>query len=567
MKKIKIAVLSLFIGTSFTSCNFLDKEPTSLTPETFYSNETEAFSALTSVYANLLQSPFYGSDYLFLIGGDDLEHFGGTGRSPRTGLICNNANNADPLVSALWFDLYSGIDRANLFIENVDRTPDMDANLKVQYKAEARFLRAYYYSVLVTCWGDVPFKTTSTQSVNNLALPRTNKQVIYDFITQEMSEAANNLKSAADLNYLPGRISKSAAWGILARVCLFRAGECYRDNEQPNEEKRKEYFTQASKFAQMVMNEGHDLAPNYWDVFIDLCSDQYNTTAKESIWEIEFAGNRSTDTRTEGRIGNIIGIPAPDLSSTTLKGKDNPGFSYAFIYSTPKLLDLYEKNGDTERCDWNIAPFSYIQSTSGDRPVVSRLFEYGKKGTLQYPSYEYGPLDIEKTQAESDKNRARACAKFRREYEKSDPRAKNDTPINFPVLRYSDVLLMIAEAENEINSAPTPLAYECINKVRTRAGIAPLANLTKDEFREAMKDERAMELCFEYTRRFDLIRWGEYVQKMNEQAPIAQAGIQWTQGPANVYTYFKISSAYNYFPIPASEMSVNSEIKINNPGW
>ena len=91
---------------------------------------------------------------------------------------------------------------------------------------------------------------------------------------------------------------------------------------------------------------------------------------------------------------------------------------------------------------------------------------------------------------------------------------KNYTSLNFPLLRYSDVLLMVAEAENEISSSPTTLAYKCLNDVRNRAGIAPYeeGSLSKEAFRQAVKDERAMELCFEHTRRHDLIRWGEYVK-------------------------------------------------------
>ena len=141
--------------------------------------------------------------------------------------------------------------------------------------------------------------------------------------------------------------------------------------------------------------------------------------------------------------------------------------------------------------------------------------------------------------------------------------------MNFPVLRYADVLLMIAEAENEVNNGPTPLAYKCIQAVRNRAHIDPLPEtLDVDEFRQAVKDERAMELCFEYTRRFDLIRWGEYVKNMNELAPRAQRAENWTGGDKySVYTYFQITDAYNYFPIPDSEMAVNKAITKNNPGW
>lgn len=568
MKTIKIAIISAFIGLGFASCDFLDKEPTYLTPQTYFTNESEAFSFLTGVYSILQQSPFYGNEYLYLIGGDDLGHFGGVGRTPRVGgLICNNASSGDPTVSMFWFLLYSGIDRANTFIESVDATPTMEANVKAQYKAEARFLRAFYYFNLVECWGDVPFRTSSTQSVNGLSAPRVDKQIIYDFIVKEMSEAANDLKKFNEMGNKPGRITKSAAWGTLARVYLFRAGECYRDNQTPDETKRTEYFKEASKYGQLVMGEGHELVDDYWRIFIDLSEDKYNSTGKyESIWEAEMAGNRSTDVRVEGRIGNVIGIQGPDLSITTLSGKENPGFGYAFIWTTPKLLEIYEANGDTERCDWNIAPFAYTQLTSGTKAVNGRKFEFGKKGTLKYPCFEYGAGDVENTQAQSDQARSRTAAKYRREYE-AEPKSKNDTPINFPILRYADVLLMIAEAENEVNSAPNTLAYQCLNDVRERVGIAKLENIDKDAFREAIKNERAMELCFEYTRRFDLIRWGEYVSKMNEQVSIALAGNGWPQGKINVWTYFRISSAYNYFPIPLSEMAVNKEITKNNPGW
>ncbi|MDD4533871.1 MAG: RagB/SusD family nutrient uptake outer membrane protein, partial [Prevotella sp.] len=138
---------------------------------------------------------------------------------------------------------------------------------------------------------------------------------------------------------------------------------------------------------------------------------------------------------------------------------------------------------------------------------------------------------------------------------------------NFPILRYADVLLMVAECENEINNGPTALSYQCINDVRQRAGITALSGLSQEDFRQAVKDERGMELCFEMTRHFDLIRWGDFVKNMNELAPLAKSGTNWTLGPSNTYTYFQVSSAYNYFPIPSSEMAVNNQITKNNPGW
>lgn len=310
----KIIIFSLMaLSLSTSSCDFLDKEPTETTSGSYFKNETETESFLRGVYAILTQTSFYGNNYLFLARGDDLEAYGGAGRSPVTsGLCCNNATTSDPAVAAFWYSLYSGINRANILLENINDVPDLsEANRKV-YTAEARFLRAFYYFNLVECWGDVPFRTASTQSVNGLQIARTPKAEIYDFICKEMEESAGDLLNASDIDYLPGRVTKSAAWGILARVYMFRAGEHFRDGTAPDEAAIKNYFTKADEFATKVKEQGgHDLAPHYWDYFIDQCANRYNTTAKESIWEAEFTGNYSTDTRTEGRIGNLIGIQAP----------------------------------------------------------------------------------------------------------------------------------------------------------------------------------------------------------------------------------------------------------------
>ena len=572
MKALKITIIALLAGFSMASCDFLDKEPTKLTPENYFNTPAEANSFLTGVYAILSQPTFYGGDYMYLVAGDDLSHYGGSGRGPAsTGLICNNATTSDNAVTAFWYALYSGINRANMFLENIDKVTGFDSGVKEQYIAEARFLRAFYYFNLVECWGDVPFKTVSTQSVTNLNIPRTDKQEIYDFIVSEMADAAETgLKSAADLAYKPGRISQSTAWGILARVYLFRAGEHYREDRNATQAEKKDYFERASFSAQKVLTAGHKLAANYWDPFIDMCSDKYNTTANESIWEAEFAGNNTSDTQAEGRIGNIIGLAGPDMSSKSdVVGSKDPGYAYAFIYSTPKLYNLYVNNGDTKRFNWSIAPFEYKEAGGKNTGVTHREFEQGKlaevmsqygqeRGTYQYAG------DTEKTTA--TKNYSRMCGKYRREYE-ADKKDKNYTAINFPILRYADVLLMIAEAENEANDGPTARAYQCLKEVRDRAGLSELSDMTQAEFRQTVKDERAMELCFEYTRRFDLIRWGEYVKNMRALVTEAQSGNNWTQGPTNVYTYFNISSTYNYFPIPDAEMSVNKDITQNNPGW
>lgn len=577
MKSIKTTIILLAALLSLGSCDFLDKEPTSATSDTYLKTETEATSFLKGIYAIITQQSYYGGNYFYLVGGDDLEHYGGSGRAPLNGgLICNNATSSDSYVTSFWYTLYAGVNRANILLSQIEDIKDMKpANLK-RYTAEARFLRAFYYFNLVECWGDVPFYTEPVLDVKNLQRAVTPRAEIYDFICKEMEESAEDLPTASALGYEPGRVSKSAAWGILARVYMFRAGEFHRMKVAENKAETKKYFTEAGKFAKMVMTQGHGLAPNYWDYFIDQCADRYNTTANESIWEAEFAGDGKGTLSTEGRVGNIIGIQAPDLSSKTdYVGSKDPGFGYAFFWSTPKLYELYTSNNDIKRMNWSIAPFRYTQSEKGG-PVDGREFEKGKIAEVkkQYwdQSFQYGETDSKSKIGDREKTSAtsmydRNCGKWRREYE-ADKKNKNLTAINFPILRYSDVLLMIAECENETHSQPTTDAYNCINEVRKRAGISKLPqNLDTEDFRQAVKDERAMELCFEMTRRFDLIRWGEYVQNMNALVSRAQTGYNWNLGPDNVFTYFNITEAYNYFPIPALEMSVNKLITKNNPGW
>lgn len=577
MKSIKTTIILLAALLSLGSCDFLDKEPTSATSDTYLKTETEATSFLTGIYAILTQQSYYGGNYFHLVGGDDLEHYGGSGRDPLNGgLICNNATSSDSYVASFWYTLYAGVNRANILLSQINDINDMKpANLK-RYTAETRFLRAFYYFNLVECWGDVPFYTDPVLDVKNLQRAVTPRAEIYDFICKEMEESAEDLPTASSLNYEPGRVSKSAAWGILARVYMYRAGEFHRMKVAENKEDTKKYITEASKFAKMVMTQGHNLAPNYWDYFIDQCADRYNSTANESIWEAEFAGNGKGTMTTEGRVGNTIGIVAPDLSAnSSYVGKKDPGYGYGQFWSTPKLYELYTSNNDINRMNWSIAPFKYTQSVKGGA-VDGREFEVGKLAEVkdQYwnESFQYGETEPGATIGDREKKTAskyydRCCAKWRREYE-ADKKNRNLTAINFPILRYSDVLLMIAECENETHSQPTTEAYNCINEVRKRAGIDELPqNMNTEDFRQAVKDERAMELCFEMTRRFDLIRWGEYVQNMNALVQRAQSGENWNLGPNNVHTYFNISEAYNYFPIPALEMSVNKLITKNNPGW
>lgn len=576
MKTIKY-ILSLFLIVNIVSCDFLEKEPYELTPETYFNNEAELNTFLLGVYNPLMQEFFYGNYYpLYIAGGDDLTFYQRS--NAYNSILCANANSSTPDILTYWRILYDGINRANMLLENADNNTDIDINVRNRAKAEALFLRSFYYFNLVQGWGDVPLRLESTKTVEGLSIPRTDKEVIYDRIIEDIKSIITSLPKANELTNT-GKISQSTAQGILARIYLFRAGEHYRDNKSAGT-KEQEYFKEAKYWAEQVKASGlHDLVKPYSRVFLDMCEDKYNSTGvRESLWEAELAGNRINSANySAGRIGNTIGFGSTvDFSSSTtykdFTGMRNPGYSYRFSYASLKLYDMYEAQketgeiyGDTARGNWNIAPYEYAYGTGSPTPVTGRIYFHGKR-PAGLNSVDGMPC-TDYTEAESV-NKTRCAAKYRREHEVVTPKNKNYTPINFPILRYSDVLLMLAEAENEING-PTALAYECINEVRKRADIKNIEvlkpGLDKTGFREAIKDERAMELCFEALRRWDLIRWGEFHKKMNEMVTYTtQTG--WNNGHKYAAAYYKVPESYVYFPIPAWEMSTNKQMT-QNPGW
>src|SRR5690606_3298879 len=241
-------------------------------------------------------------------------------------------------------------------------------------------------------------------------------------------------------------------------------------------------------------------------------------------------GNKIGNIDQAGMVGIENGIECPD---------ERIGYSGGAMRVTAKLYDLFGQK-DTMRRDWSISPYRFVVSAGATQ----------KQYYIATQLYDRNP------------------GKWRREYE-TGTRARSANSTNFPIIRYSDVLLMKAEAENEVNESPTTAAYEAINQVRRRAFGQPLnvanadsdapVGLNKMAFLDYIRDERLREFCFEGTRKHDLIRWGIYVPIMNAlgreisvNAPAAHryggnAGLNTTE--RNVL-----------FPIPNTELTINKQI-------
>jgi hypothetical protein len=209
------------------------------------------------------------------------------------------------------------------------------------------------------------------------------------------------------------------------------------------------------------------------------------------------------------------------------------------------LYDKYSPISDTVRRNWNMPEYTYSANTS---PRTSTVIPTGTK------TFE------------------RDCGKWKRDFEKVLPKQRDWGPTNFPVLRYADVLLMYAEAENEIDGplVGTVTARDYINKVRVRSQaqiIFPSLVTSKAACRQIIMDERARELCFEGLRKFDLIRWGIFNSQM-DFTRIAISNSSATTGNKAHYleAYNNVMLRDTLLPIPSVELSVNN-LMTQNPGW
>jgi hypothetical protein len=519
MKKTLITIITCAGVLCSTSCKkFLDTTPTDfVSPANYYQNEEQVNAALTGVYDNLGKTATYGRYLWFEMDIADDSFYALPSSVQDLGLY--NYNTSDAKLIATWTALYQGVNQANMLLDNIDKAT-MSQVAKDNARGQALFLRAYYYFVLVNNWGDVPLRLTATASVSETNFPKSPYRTVYAQIVADMEKAADLVSPITAYSY-NSRVTKSVVWGMLARVNLKMAGAPMRDVSR---------FAEARKWANKVMTEApHSLNPDYKQVFKNMSAHIYDL--KESIWEVEF--NLKNGTQDEGgSVGVINGI-----------GTTNPtvGYSYGAKHATARYYNSFAAN-DLRR-DWSISPYSYTSSTSAVQIPFTAAQIYN-----------------------------RFDAKWRREFEGNTTKFTNTSAINFPLLRYSDVLLMFAEADNEVNG-PTAACYNAVNQVRERAYGVPLglataaqadlpANLDKNTFRDAVRKERSLELGYEGLRRFDLIRWSVFLPTMKAVAN------EITTGAGSTYSYGarsgqNVSDRDTLFAIPAKELSVNASITQN----
>lgn len=502
------------------SCSkFLSTSPEDfLSPINYYETEEQLQAALNGVYSRLQQDGLYGAN---LWSYQDIadEFFWSltnvTQTSPNIAIYKHTTS--DSQVKSLWQICYEGIGQANTLLANINK-PAMDEKRRDVIQGEALFLRAYYYFLLVSRFGQVPMTLEPITSPTGNNMPASSIREVYDRIILDMETAEKLVLPIQNIGY-GGRVSKSAVRGILARVNLYMAGYPLQD---------KSRLTETVKWTSMLMeDEVHKLNPDYTDIFKRYARDEYDIG--ESIWEVEFWGNRADAYLSSGRLGSRNGI---EMRSNNYL--DSIGFAYGQVSALARLYRRYE-SGDTRR-DWAIAPFRFSSSGKHTNWKTNELYE-------------------------------RNCGKWRREYEVVKPKNKNYTPQNFPILRYADVLLMHAEAVNELEGPSA--ALPALNEVRARANASLYegANAITDKYllRGEIREERSRELCFEGLRKMDLIRWGIFLDTMYWLG-IEIAG----EVPASKiyapYAAQNVSERHLLLPVPSYELTLNRSL-VQNPNW
>jgi len=219
----------------FSACKkFLEETPTGfLNPTNYYQSVDQLNHARAMVYAVLGTNALYGFNGLFLYGwqGDE----GTTGRTSYIGFPFpvgyTDITSSSTYITALWTNLFDGVNKANNVIANVDNNPALDSSFRKTTKGEVLFLRGYYYFMLVQNFGAVPLKTLPTTNVDDVNASRASIAEVYAQIIKDMEAAEKLVPDITTLGY-GGAISKSAVRGILARVNMYMAGAPLRDKSR-----------------------------------------------------------------------------------------------------------------------------------------------------------------------------------------------------------------------------------------------------------------------------------------------------------------------------------------------
>ncbi len=409
-----------------------------------------------------------------------------------------------------WGYFTTAIERVNCIIDGMEEYANLDDGQMAAYLGEAYFLRGFIYMELTKVWGDVPAIFEPMSATTNLH--KQDRNIIFEQMRADFSRAAELLPEGSTII----KPCKQAAWAMLARTDLYYAGYALRPDQwidgggstygvQFNVKDpayRAFLYGEAMDACAQVINKDGDakLLANFEDVFKKICADNTVYAGNEFIYALPFKDGA------RGQFMNYNCIKSSDAFGALRNNEAGSTNSVQLI--NPVFVFDYDKSD--KRKFTTIAPFSWtadkgsgISSTDMDAVKLAFPNYTGTKNAVYQKKQSAGKFYL---------------GKYRVEW-MSRLRSGNDDGVDFPIIRYADVLMMYAEASlgGISGDVPSPTVacsvtpQAAFDKIRTRAGLSSLP-LTMDNI---MK-ERAFEFCGEYLRKCDLMRWGKLKEKLVE---------------------------------------------------
>ncbi|WP_143307160.1 RagB/SusD family nutrient uptake outer membrane protein [Chitinophaga vietnamensis] len=534
----KQLLLIIIIAIGLYGCRKLDQPITREFTETAYwRNTQDALDALSACYEHLSKDDyFYGDEAL-----SDNAYVYGDGLLAVDKISNGSYDGSNARVKDTWGYYYTTIRRCNEVTNNINKVPAIDSTLKHRILAEARFIRAYAYFQLTAWYGDVPFFTDLISIDDSRKISRTDKNTIQQFVLQELNDIRKDLPvNTALADNDRGRVTRGAAIAMSARVHLFRS----------------EWQAVISDCEQLINNSSngaYGLFPSYSGLFT--VANEYNS---EVILDLEYGGGRTSDKQrmfmpqTIAALRSVL-VPTQDLVNDYVmsngKGISEAGSGYdennPYVNRDPRFEATILHHG-SKVTDFN-GNVQTILTQPGSVPATNSVDDQGASpsGYYFYKYYDRTATNYQST-------------------------------LNLILIRYADVLLMYAEAKNELGQMNTALWNQTIQPLRVRAGFTDAgatqfnASLSQDQLRTVIRRERRAELAFEGLRIFDIRRWKTSQDVLNR--PVR--GIKVSSGAFNkdpngyiiVENRIFINPKHYLWPVPTFERDQNKNLS-QNQDW
>lgn len=507
----------LMAGLFVSGCVKLDVQPTNkFTDETYWTSEDKANSVLNMAYRQMFSSDYFMSNEVL---SDNV--YNGYGTSNEKLIATGLADASNGRFEGEWGSSYGGIKTCHTFLANIDRVTTMDAALKEKRKAEIRFIRASLYLELTTWYGDVPHFAVDISPEQAKTIPRKPQAEIMAWIHKELDDVAAVLPSREEYPAADnGRITRGAAVALNARAYL------YENN-----------WTKVAEYCDKLINTPaygtYSLFSNYEELF--WVKNEYNS---EIILSLQYV----PDLRTWGNLVDYVPMSADARLNAAAP--------------TQGLVDSYLMKSGKK---WTTTDPDY--ANRDPRMGATVVYDGSKWQDRSGNSYNIviHPDGTVPTGKKSDKYTSGSASSSTGYYYRkfADPNPTSYTGgswnsnLNIPLIRYADVLLMYAEAKNELGQMNATIWNQTIRELRRRAGFdnttAALDIPSNDQIvlREVIRNERRCELALEGLRVFDIRRW-------------KTAEIVLTQAPRGA-KFDKSSGTYNYIELPAGNFSRNRD--------